>query len=214
LLLVPGLAFAAPPQARVLVGTLRPPLAVAHRVLPDYPKAARMAFVEGDVLVTARVSPGGAVDQLEVRQGEPVLVDAARAAVRDWRFASPPATTRVAIPFQFRLDLDLAVLLDRAAGLTVSRLAGDSLIASMEVPAPAVRARLAGRVLAAARKRGAGARPRDAAWSMSWKTQGRTVTVLASERAVVVRDGDRAWAGSDRKRVLVDELEGLLPLPR
>ena len=87
LVLFPGLALAAPPRARVALGTLRPPLAVSHRTLPDYPKAARMRFVEGDVLVTARVSPGGVVDQIEVREGEPVLVDAARAAVRDWRDA-------------------------------------------------------------------------------------------------------------------------------
>ena len=57
-----------------------------HRVEPVYPKLALSARVQGAVLLKAIISKTGEVTELELVSGHPILVPAALAAVKQWRY--------------------------------------------------------------------------------------------------------------------------------
>lgn len=77
----------APPehQAPVPIGTLDP-ARVLNRVQPVYPDLARRARIEGVVLLEAIISKTGQMQDLKIVSGHPLLVVAARDAVRQWRY--------------------------------------------------------------------------------------------------------------------------------
>ena len=56
------------------------------RVQPDYPAIARQARVQGQVVLRAMISRDGAIENLQVLSGHPMLVRAAVDAVRQWRY--------------------------------------------------------------------------------------------------------------------------------
>lgn len=56
------------------------------RVQPDYPAAARQLRVQGKVVLRAVISREGAIENLQVVSGHPMLVRAAVDAVRQWRY--------------------------------------------------------------------------------------------------------------------------------
>jgi protein TonB len=63
------------------------PPTVAHRVLPDYPEAARMRGIEGQVMIEAVIARDGSVEPgVKVVQSIPALDEAAVDAFRRWRF--------------------------------------------------------------------------------------------------------------------------------
>jgi protein TonB len=57
-----------------------------HKVLPTYPALARMARIQGQVVLRAVISKQGAIEDLKVLGGHPMLVPAAIEAVRQWRY--------------------------------------------------------------------------------------------------------------------------------
>ena len=57
-----------------------------HRVQPDYPLLARQVRVQGQVVLRAMISREGAIENLQVLSGHPMLVQAAVDAVRQWRY--------------------------------------------------------------------------------------------------------------------------------
>ena len=57
-----------------------------HRVQPDYPKIAKTIRLSGSVLLRALIGTDGEVHEIEVLSGNPILAEAARAAVRQWRY--------------------------------------------------------------------------------------------------------------------------------
>jgi protein TonB len=57
-----------------------------RRVLPVYPYPAKMAHVQGPVVLAATISKAGAIEDLHVLSGHPLLVGAAMEAVRQWRY--------------------------------------------------------------------------------------------------------------------------------
>jgi TonB family protein len=57
-----------------------------RRVEPEYPEAARVQRIQGPVLLDVRISGEGAVQEIKVLSGDPVLAQAAVGAVRQWRF--------------------------------------------------------------------------------------------------------------------------------
>ena len=59
---------------------------VAKWVKPDYPSLARIAHLQGDVIVQVSVSKSGAVSNVRVKSGHPLLAQAAVDAVQRWRF--------------------------------------------------------------------------------------------------------------------------------
>jgi periplasmic protein TonB len=57
-----------------------------HKVLPVYPPLARSARVQGQVVLQAVISKQGIIENLRVLGGHPMLVPAAKEAVRQWRY--------------------------------------------------------------------------------------------------------------------------------
>jgi TonB family protein len=80
---------APPPPARpdfVRVGGQIKAPKLLQRVAPEYPMLAQQARVQGMVILDAKVGPDGRVANVEVLAGNPLLIDAAVAAVRRWRY--------------------------------------------------------------------------------------------------------------------------------
>ncbi len=57
-----------------------------NRAQPVYPELARQTRIQGTVRLHAIISKDGAVQQLEVLSGHPLLVQSAMDAVRQWRY--------------------------------------------------------------------------------------------------------------------------------
>ena len=57
------------------------------QVRPAYPPLALQARIQGNVVLHAVISKDGAVSELQVLSGHPLLVNAAVAAVRQWRYS-------------------------------------------------------------------------------------------------------------------------------
>jgi protein TonB len=57
-----------------------------HREEPVYPTLARAARVQGEVVLSAVISPTGQIENLQLVSGHPMLVPAAMAAVKTWRY--------------------------------------------------------------------------------------------------------------------------------
>jgi periplasmic protein TonB len=70
------------------------PISVSHmsegdlirKILPTYPAVARSARIQGQVVLQAVISKQGAIENLKVLTGHPMLVPAAIEAVRQWRY--------------------------------------------------------------------------------------------------------------------------------
>jgi len=77
----------APPVRRPLAVSQGVELALlTHRVEPIYPNFAKQTHREGTVELRAIISTEGVVKDLQVLSGDPVLAQAARDAVSQWRF--------------------------------------------------------------------------------------------------------------------------------
>ena len=59
---------------------------LVHRVEPDYPEEARRQGVQGTVVLEVHINPAGAVQELKLISGSPLLAQAATDAVRQWKF--------------------------------------------------------------------------------------------------------------------------------
>jgi len=59
---------------------------VSRSVRPGYPMLARQMKVQGSVILQALISRDGAIQDLQVMSGPPILAGAAREAVKQWRF--------------------------------------------------------------------------------------------------------------------------------
>jgi TonB family protein len=57
-----------------------------NHVRPQYPPAAKWARVQGGVQLKARISQTGAVENLRILHGHPMLVQSAMDAVRQWQY--------------------------------------------------------------------------------------------------------------------------------
>ena len=59
---------------------------LVHQVRPVYPKLARQARIEGTVQLLARIDTDGAMEQLKLIDGHPLLVPSAIDAAKQWRY--------------------------------------------------------------------------------------------------------------------------------
>src|SRR5580658_2301709 len=80
-----------------------------HRVEPDYPEEARKRQLQGPVVLDIHIGQDGTVLDTKLVSGEPLLADAAMAAVRQWRFQprlvdGAPAEMQTRITLNFRLS--------------------------------------------------------------------------------------------------------------
>ena len=81
---------------------------IIHQVMPEYPELARQAGVQGTVVLDTVVSVEGAVTQVKFVSGPEALTQAARNAVRWWRYEpylvnGQPATVETTVAVDFRL---------------------------------------------------------------------------------------------------------------
>jgi protein TonB len=81
---VPKFIPAAPQRIRISGGVTKGLL--IHREEPTYPPLARAARVQGDVVLSAIIDTNGQITNLQLVSGHPMLVPAAIAAVRQWRY--------------------------------------------------------------------------------------------------------------------------------
>jgi protein TonB len=81
---VPKFVPVAPQRIRISAGVTKGML--IHRVEPTYPTLARAARVQGEVLLSAVIDSNGQIQNLQLVSGHPMLVPAAIAAVRQWRY--------------------------------------------------------------------------------------------------------------------------------
>lgn len=86
-----GAGTAAPPPPKPNVGRTRVGGAVqaaklVNRVQPLYPPLARQTRISGTVKLHAIIGKSGAVEQLQVVSGHPLLVQSALDAVKQWRY--------------------------------------------------------------------------------------------------------------------------------
>jgi periplasmic protein TonB len=75
---------ATPQRVRVSQGVTQG--MVLHKVQPTYPALARTARVQGSVVLAAVIGKNGAIQNLHVISGHPLLTQAALDAVRQWRY--------------------------------------------------------------------------------------------------------------------------------
>jgi len=84
-----GTAPPPPPKVaprRVTVGGNVQAARLVNRVQPLYPPLARQTRISGTVKLHAIIGKNGAVEQLQVVSGHPLLVQSALDAVRQWRY--------------------------------------------------------------------------------------------------------------------------------
>lgn len=100
-----------PPVAPVRVGgAIKEPKKLKH-VPPEYPELARQSRVQGVVIVEARLSPDGRVQEVKVLRGVPLLDEAALQAVRQWVY-TPTLVDGVPVPVVMTVTVNFN-LLDR-----------------------------------------------------------------------------------------------------
>src|SRR5262245_628792 len=88
-------------------GDLQPPVLV-KKVAPDYPKAARKAKVQGDVVIKATIDADGNVVSPEVVRSIPLLDEAALSAVKQWKYkpaikSGRPVKVELTLTINFKL---------------------------------------------------------------------------------------------------------------
>jgi TonB family protein len=90
---------------------ISPPSANSYllqRVEPEYPEAARQQHIQGPVVLNVLVGRSGAVRELTVISGDPLLAKAATDAVRQWRF-NPHLLKGKAVEFETRITVNFAL---------------------------------------------------------------------------------------------------------
>ncbi|HVN17171.1 MAG TPA: TonB family protein [Dongiaceae bacterium] len=81
---VPKFVPVTPQRVRISQGVTRGLL--IQKVEPQYPPLARAARVQGEVVLSAVIDSNGQITNLQLVSGHPMLVPAAIAAVRQWRY--------------------------------------------------------------------------------------------------------------------------------
>jgi|SRR6267154_1618261 len=74
---------------------------VVTRVTPQYPSLARSMNLQGAVKMLVMVEPNGSLKSVEVRGGNPVLVQAAEKALRQWKWEPTGHATSEVIELRF-----------------------------------------------------------------------------------------------------------------
>jgi TonB family protein len=74
---------------------------LVYKEAPGYPMTLREAHIGGVVRLEIAISPRGTVDSVVAIGGNPVLVEAASAAVKRWKYAPADSETRTQVEFTF-----------------------------------------------------------------------------------------------------------------
>ncbi len=94
LLAILSLSTSASAQAKVV-------RKLVYKENPGYPLTLREAHIGGVVRLEIVISPKGNVDSVTPLGGNPVLVEAASAAVRKWKYVAADNETKTQVEFTF-----------------------------------------------------------------------------------------------------------------
>jgi TonB family protein len=74
---------------------------LVYKVAPKYPRELKQNAIGGVVRLSISISPNGSVGKISPIGGNPILVDAATLAVRQWKYvpSDRPTTTEVQLDF-------------------------------------------------------------------------------------------------------------------
>jgi TonB family protein len=76
-----------------------------HRVEPEYPEEARQQRIQGAVVLEVRIGRDGAIQEVKLVSGQPLLANAAIAAVKQWQF-KPRMQNGQPVEMQTRVTLN------------------------------------------------------------------------------------------------------------
>jgi TonB family protein len=79
----------------------QPERKVVKQTMPRYPEIARRMKLSGTVKVVAVVAPDGKVKKVEPVGGSPLLIEAAKDAVSEWKFAPASGESRQVVEVHF-----------------------------------------------------------------------------------------------------------------
>jgi TonB family protein len=98
LVLIPFLSALTSPGSSQTAPSVRK---VVYKVAPKYPRELRQNEIGGIVRLSVVINPKGTVSKVTPVGGNPVLVDAATQAVKQWKYAPSdhPTTTEVQLDF-------------------------------------------------------------------------------------------------------------------
>jgi TonB family protein len=82
--------------------------ALTRPVRPEYPLLARQMKVQGAVVLSVFIDKDGSIENLQVDSGPAILADAARSAVKQWRF-KPYLQNGVPVATQARVTVDFTI---------------------------------------------------------------------------------------------------------
>jgi len=74
---------------------------ILQRTEPRYPEIARRLHIEGTVKVVAIVAPDGKVKSVEPAGGHPLLIQASKEAILQWKYAPAATESREPIELHF-----------------------------------------------------------------------------------------------------------------
>jgi TonB family protein len=74
---------------------------VITRVEPDYPDALKKLYIGGVVRVEVKVAPNGAVKNVKLLGGNPILGQSTMKAVKSWRYAPASADETLTVKLEF-----------------------------------------------------------------------------------------------------------------
>lgn len=89
-----------PPEELKTAG--KPPLKILKKTQPVYPSEAKVAGIQGVVVLECTVAKDGHVSDVKVISGDPNLAESATQAVKQWQFApldKAPAVTKIEINY-------------------------------------------------------------------------------------------------------------------
>jgi len=93
-----GVLLGAVPTSRAQTKSTRK---LVYKEAPGYPLTLREAHIGGVVRLEIVISPKGTVDSVVPIGGNPVLVEAASAAVKRWKYAPGDSETKTQVEFTF-----------------------------------------------------------------------------------------------------------------
>ncbi len=77
------------------------PRKLVYKVAPKYPRELRQNEIGGVVRLSISINPSGSVSKVSPIGGNPVLVDAATNAVRQWKYAPADRATTTEVQLDF-----------------------------------------------------------------------------------------------------------------
>ncbi|HEY6252043.1 MAG TPA: energy transducer TonB [Candidatus Angelobacter sp.] len=81
---------------------------LVHKVNPAYPQMAKIAHVDGDVVLKATIGKKGDVESVRAVSGHPILIQSAMDAVRQWKYKpyvvnGKPVAVETTVTVKYRL---------------------------------------------------------------------------------------------------------------